>query len=58
MKEKTSHSQENRERNLFTKEREDNLKDIDPSIIAIAADVSRLNKLFCRILDPDLPSNE
>ena len=58
VKEKTSHSQENRERNLFTKEREDNLKDIDPSIIAMAADVSRLNKLFCRILDPDLPSNE
>ena len=58
VEEKAARSQENHKRNLFTKEKKDNLKYIDPSIIAMAAYVSRLKKMLYRILDPDSPSND
>ena len=56
--EKTVRSKENLKRNQSTKEDKDDLKHIDPNIIAMANDVLRLNKLIYRILNPDSPSND
>ena len=58
IKEKEARNEHNLKRNQSTKEDKDNLKHIDPSIIAMASDVSRLNTLIYRILDPDSPSND
>ena len=58
VQEKATHSKQNRKRNQSIKEDKDNLKHIDLSIIAMAANISRLNTLIYRILDPDSPSKD